>query len=63
VAGLGGACPNLRFTLRGRLVQTDQNTDFDTSCGRLDNGDDVIVDGIVRPDNSVLATRVRRDDD
>jgi hypothetical protein len=63
VAGLSGGCPVLRFTLRGRLVQTDHNTDFDTSCRRIDNGDQVRVDGIVLPDNSVLATRVRAGDD
>jgi Domain of unknown function (DUF5666)/Putative binding domain, N-terminal/Viral BACON domain len=63
VAGLSGACPTLRFTVRGQLVQTDLSTEFEGSCRRIDNGDEVRVDGIVLPDNSVLATRVRAGDD
>jgi hypothetical protein len=62
IASLSGACPNLTFRLEGRLVRTNGSTDGLGRC-RLANGDDVRVDGVVQPDGSVLATRVREEDD
>jgi ribosome-associated protein YbcJ (S4-like RNA binding protein) len=62
ISRLSGTCPNLTFALQGRLVRTNGSTDGLGQC-RLTNGDEVRVDGVVQPDGSVLATRVREEDD
>jgi trimeric autotransporter adhesin len=62
VSGLSGECPNLTFTVDGRLVRTSGATSFDR-CDRLRNGREVRVDGLLQVDGSVLALRVREGDD
>jgi len=54
-----GSCPNLTFRLEGRTVRTNQQTDFRRGpCRDLRNGADIEVDGLLRTDGSVDATRV-----
>jgi Domain of unknown function (DUF5666)/Putative binding domain, N-terminal/Viral BACON domain len=60
VSGLSGECPNLTFTVDGRLVRTSGATSFDR-CDRVRNGREVMVDGLLQVDGSVLALRVRDD--
>jgi hypothetical protein len=64
VSRLDGRCPNLTFRLDGRTVVTNSATDFDdVRCDRLRNDRDVTVWGVVQLDGSVLALRVREEDD
>lgn len=54
-----GSCPNLTFQLEGRTVRTNGQTNFRRgSCGNLGSGTDIEVDGFLRTDGSVDATRV-----
>ncbi|HEX7085028.1 MAG TPA: BACON domain-containing carbohydrate-binding protein [Vicinamibacterales bacterium] len=54
-----GSCPNLTFQLEGRTVRTNPQTNFRRgSCNDLDTGTDIEVDGLLRTDGSVDATRV-----
>jgi hypothetical protein len=63
ISGISGSCPNLRFTVAGRIVTTDGETDFDDgSCSGARNGDDVQVRGFRQPDGTVRARRVEFDD-
>ena len=63
IAGLSGSCPNLRFTVDGRTVTTDRETDFrDGRCSDAQNGEDVEVRGFPQSDGTVLARRVEFDD-
>lgn len=63
IAGLSGACPNLRFTVDGRTVTTDRETDFrDGRCSDAQNGEDVEVRGFPQSDGTVRARRVEFDD-
>jgi hypothetical protein len=57
-----GDCPGLTFTLSGRIVQTDENTDFKgLHCRDLKDGRKVKVKGVVRNDGIVLATKIEKD--
>jgi hypothetical protein len=59
VSSLTGSCPSLTFTLEGRTVRTNAQTDFRKgSCSKLENNDRVEVEGVPQADGSVLATRV-----
>jgi hypothetical protein len=60
MSALSGVCPNVMFTLEGRLVRTNSQTDFDERCDRLEDGRNIRVNGVVQLDASVLSTRVRR---
>jgi hypothetical protein len=58
-AGLGGACPNLSFTINGQPVITSFATKFDDGfCGSIQNGTWVEVKGSGQPDGSVLAHKI-----
>lgn len=63
IRDLSGQCPNFTFTLRGRTVRTNDRTELQGGCDRVREGRDVRVNGVVQPDGSVLALRVRREDD
>jgi hypothetical protein len=64
VSGVGGACPAITFMVRGNKVATNGSTRFDdTSCGRVANSMTVEVRGLRQTDGSVLASRVKREDD
>ncbi len=63
IGGLSGRCPNLTFIVRRRLVRTNQQTSIQGGCRRVREGRDVSVTGVVQPDGSVLAERVRDEDD
>jgi hypothetical protein len=63
VAGLTGQCPNFVFRLQGRTVRTNSETSIEGGCDRIRERREVRVTGIVQPDGSVLALRVRREDD
>ena len=56
-----GTCPNLTFSLQGRIVKTNDSTSFSPPCGQLKNQDGVDVTGLLQPDGSVLASSVRPD--
>jgi hypothetical protein len=63
IGGLSGSCPNLRFTVDGRTVITDRETEFrDGRCSDAQNGEDVEVRGFPQSDGTVLARRVEFDD-
>jgi trimeric autotransporter adhesin len=63
ISGMSGSCPNLRFTVAGRIVTTDRETEFrDGKCSDARNGDDVRVKGFRQPDGTVHARRVEFDD-
>jgi Domain of unknown function (DUF5666)/Putative binding domain, N-terminal/Viral BACON domain len=59
VSGLQGSCPSLTFTLEGRTIRTNGQTDFRKgNCDKLENGDKVKFEGLSQADGSVLATKV-----
>jgi len=61
ISFLIGRCPDLGFTLSGRIVRTDANTEFKgLKCADLKNGKNVRVKGVVRTDGIVMATRVQK---
>jgi hypothetical protein len=61
---LSGQCPNLSFRLEGRTVVTNILTQFDdVRCDRLRNDREVTVWAVVQFDGSVLALRIREEDD
>jgi hypothetical protein len=62
VSNLAGSCPALSFTVDGRRVSTDSSTRFRRgNCDDIENGEDVEVDGELRADGIVYATRVDLD--
>lgn len=63
ISNLSGRCPNLAFILQGRPVRTNDDTSIQGRCDRLSDRTEVRVDGLVQPDGSVLALRVRVEDD
>jgi hypothetical protein len=63
ISGLSGRCPNLTFTLDGHTVRTDSATEIQRGCQRLGDRTEVVVSGLLQPDGSVLALRIRLDDD
>lgn len=61
VAGLGGTCPALTFTVGGTTVHTSASTQFkDTACSGLKAGNTVEVKGTRQADNSIAASRVEK---
>ena len=65
VSALSGSCPSLSFSVDGRSVITDANTDFSRRrCRDMSNGDTVQVSGLIQESGLVLATNVEitRDD-
>ncbi len=59
VAGLGGACPSLTFTVNGSAAVTNSATRYeDGACGSIRNGTRVEVRGPRQPNGSVLAAKV-----
>lgn len=62
ISFLVGLCPDLGFLLSGRMVRTDEDTEFKgLKCQDLSNGSDIRVKGVVRNDGIVMATRVQKD--
>ncbi len=62
VSGLGGSCPVLTFTVDGRTVTTDSSTEFkDGTCGDVQDGVQVEVEGLLQPDGTVFASKVELD--
>ena len=62
VAGLGGGCPAITFTIGGRSVTTTQNTNFELACASIGNGTKVEVKGTSpTPSGAVTATRVKKE--
>jgi hypothetical protein len=59
ISNATGSCPNLRFSVDGRTVVTDRETDFRRGdCSKARNGEKVTVRGFAQPDGIVRATRV-----
>ncbi|MGE5243988.1 MAG: DUF5666 domain-containing protein [Betaproteobacteria bacterium] len=59
IAGLGGTCPSLTFTISSTHVTTNASTKFEESaCSGLANGTSVEVKGTKQSNGSVLATQV-----
>jgi hypothetical protein len=59
VSGLSGSCPNLRFTVTGTAVATDNHTDYTKGrCRDLSNGDTVTVTGTQQANGIVDADTV-----
>jgi hypothetical protein len=62
VSGLSGSCPALRFAVDGRRVAASSSTRFRRgNCDDVENGVDVEVEGELRPDGIVYASRVELD--
>lgn len=60
IAGLGGACPSLTFTLGGAAVATNAATVFEgKACAAVATGDRAGVDGTRQGNRSLLAVRVK----
>ena len=60
VSGLTGTCPVLSFTVGGRLVRTDNGTEFiQGNCKHLSNGMDIGVTGTLTTGGAVHATQVQ----
>ncbi len=60
VAGLGGGCPAITFTLGGRSVTTTSSTRFELACASIANGTKVEIKGTSpTPAGTVTATRVK----
>jgi hypothetical protein len=60
VSSLTGTCPVLSFRVGGRLVQTDNDTEFmQGNCKHLGNGMDVGVTGTLTTGGAVYATQVQ----
>jgi hypothetical protein len=60
LAGLGGACPSITFSVSGSSVSTSASTRFGDACGSLKNGDRVEVRGVRQSNNAVAASRVEK---
>ena len=60
IAGLGGACPSMTFSVSGSTVSTSASTRFDDACSSLKNGDRVEVRGVRQTNNVVAASRVEK---
>jgi hypothetical protein len=59
VSGLGGACPDLTFTVKGNAVVTSSATIVeDGPCSAIQNGTKVEIKGTRQANGSVLATKV-----
>jgi hypothetical protein len=59
IQSLGGACPFVGFTLEGRQVQTDGETEFTKGdCRGLRNGTEVVASGVQGSDGRVRAESV-----
>lgn len=64
ISGLSGSCPTLRFTVDGRVVTTDRDTDYkDGKCSDARNGTEVRVRGLRTSAGTVDARRVEFEDD
>ena len=61
VAGRGGDCPVINFTVNGVKVSTTMMTKFEAPCGQIVNGKKVEVEGVLQPDGSIVATEVEFD--
>ncbi len=60
VTNLAGTCPALTFTAAGHLVRTDSQTQFRKgTCGDVQNGVDVVIDGELLPGGVVQATTIQ----
>jgi uncharacterized protein DUF5666 len=61
VAGKGGSCPSISFTVNSTSVSTNGSTEFkDVSCTALANGNRVEVKGTKQSNGSVMASRVEK---
>jgi hypothetical protein len=62
ISGLAGQCPNVSFSLAGRNVGADRNTDYkEGRCRDLSNGARVDVKGTVQANGEVYAKRIKFD--
>ena len=60
VGNLSGSCPALSFRVKGVLVTTDAQTDYDKgTCQSIKNGLDVDVKGRLQPNGSVHAEEIK----
>jgi hypothetical protein len=61
IAGLGGTCPAITFTLGSTNVKTSATTNFtNATCSTLANGDTVNVQGLRQANGDLLADRVEK---
>jgi hypothetical protein len=57
-----GLCPDIDFSLSGRLVRATKDTEYKKlSCSNLRNGSAVKVTGVVGTDGIVIATKIEKD--
>jgi hypothetical protein len=62
IGDVSGACPAIRFELRGRTVYTTSQTDFrKIACDKIDTGTPLEVEGMEMSDGTVRADRVIKD--
>ena len=63
ISSVAGACPTIAFILQNRSVYTTLETRFrERSCGRLGDGDEVELKGMLMSDGTVRADEVKYDD-
>lgn len=59
ITGLTGTCPNLSFSVGGRAVVTNSQTDFERiTCAAVANGIEVEVNGSVQANGTIMAQEV-----
>jgi len=59
ITGLTGTCPNLSFSVGGRAVGTNSQTDFERiTCAAIANGIEVEVKGSVQANGTIVAQEV-----
>jgi hypothetical protein len=63
ISNLSGTCPDMSFTVAGRIVIADSGTRYDDgSCRNLANGVEVEVEGELLDDGRIRATEIEIDD-
>lgn len=63
VAGLGGSCPALSFTVAGAGVRTTSSTSFlKLACASVANGTTVEVEGVRESNGTIVASKVQAED-
>ena len=64
INAITGSCPTLTLTIGGRTVRTNSSTTFERiSCGSLEAGTFVEVEGRPQADGSLLADKVQLEDE
>ncbi len=63
LAGLGGSCPSVVFSIGNDVIATNGDTRFKTPCNALSEGRFVEAEGVRQPDDRILAQEVETEDE